>query len=105
MRRLIVSKAARPRGQRLIHWRYVVYARRVDLRPYRLWLWSHAAAYRELNRRARAASRSSRAARAQQLRKIAYIRRTAWIRAAQWTADGTRVSGQEGGFVGWNREE
>lgn len=54
VRRLIVSPKARPRGQRLIYWRYMVYARIVNLYPYRLWLWNRTVAYRELNRRRRA---------------------------------------------------
>lgn len=56
MRRLMVSRRARPRGQRLIHWRYIVYQRLigvVGMRKYRLWLWSHAAGFRELNRQTR----------------------------------------------------
>lgn len=54
MRRLIVSPRAQSRGQHLIHWRYIVYQRLIGasgMRSYRLWLWSHAAGFRELNRR------------------------------------------------------
>jgi len=106
MRRLIVRPRAHwPHGQRMIHWRYMVYQCRigvVGLRRYRL-CWSRVAGYRELNRRARAERDARLASFAAQQKKIAYIRRTAPLRAAAIAAesDGWRITGPEGGFVGW----
>ncbi len=109
-RRIVVSRKARPRGQRLIHWRYVVYQRLIGvagMRSYRLWLWNRTIGYRELGRRAHAERAERLAQRERELKKIAYIRRTAHLRRAALglESEGWRVSGPEGGFVGWAHEK